>query len=67
MGQPYVTIGGGFNRLLCHDSEWLAIFLIVLPRISDHADPAHTTVGIDDGLSRANKVVNDYGYVDYYT
>ena len=67
VGQPRITISGSFNRILCHVGEWLALFLIELPRISNHADLAHTTVGIDAGLSRSHKAVNDYGYVDHYT
>ena len=67
VGEPHVTIGSGFNRILCHDGEWLEIFPVELPRISDHADLADTTVGIDDGHSCAHKAVNDYGYVNHYT
>ncbi len=67
VGQPRITISGSVNRILCNVDEWLALFLLELPWISDHADSAYTTVGIDAGLSRSHKAITNYGYVDHYT
>ena len=66
-GSLMLRLLGVLTVFLCHDSEWLAIFLIELPRIYDHADPAHTTVGIDSIPSRSHKALSDYGYGYHYT